>query len=142
MNVHETFNLRPVSTRQQLLIKSQNIYSLSLLDIHNTYTWNTNAFKGATKLYFMLSSIVVIILLDTDLYQSAFSVYSFKKLVFRLSVFFVFYLFCFEFDFIFGHFSDNICVIIVDIGTKSSVVLFSPRSFQINLLFWFYINYF
>ena len=35
--------------------------------------------KGAMKLYFMHCSCVVIILLITDLYKSAFSTYSFKK---------------------------------------------------------------
>ena len=51
-------------------------------------------FKVATKLYFMYYSRVVIILLSTGLYKSAFSTYSFAKtrfssfcaLVFRVSV--------------------------------------------------------
>ena len=40
-----------------------------------------------------------------DLCWSGFSAYSFKKLVFRLSVFWVFCQFCFEYDVIFMDFS-------------------------------------
>ena len=42
-------------------------------------------------------SCVVIILFNTDLYKSAFPTYSFKNLVFDLSVFCIFCLLCFEF---------------------------------------------
>ena len=42
-------------------------------------------------------SLVVIILFNTDLYKSAFPTYSFKNLVFDLSVFCIFCLLCFEF---------------------------------------------
>ena len=47
--------------------------------------------KGTPKLYFMHYSCKVIILFNTDLYQSAFSSYAFKKLVFLVSVFCVFH---------------------------------------------------
>ena len=50
---------------------------------------------GTPKLFFLHYSCLVIILSDTDLYKSTFSVYSFKKLVFRLSVFCVF-AYCFK----------------------------------------------
>ena len=58
-----------------------------------------------------------------------FSNYFLKKLVFCLSVFRVLCLFCLEFDVIFADFLYNICVNIVYIGTKCSVVLISPRFF-------------
>ena len=45
--------------------------------------------KGATKLYFTHYSCVVIILFNTGLYKSAFSISSFGKLVFCLSAPFV-----------------------------------------------------
>ena len=41
----------------------------------------------------------------------------------------IFYLFCFEFEFIFVDLSYNICRIIAQIGTKCSVILFSANSF-------------
>ena len=47
-------------------------------------------FKGATKLYFMLSSCAVIILFKTDLYRSAFSTYSLEELFFQLFLLYVF----------------------------------------------------
>ena len=50
--------------------------------------------KGAPKLYFMHYSCVVTILLTADLYKSVFSAYTFKKLVFRLFVFYVFWIQC------------------------------------------------
>ena len=65
--------------------------------------------KGATKLYFMLSACMVTILFNTDLYRSAFSTYSLKKLFSRLSVFYVFCLYYVEFSFIFEEFLENIC---------------------------------
>ena len=46
-------------------------------------------FKGATKLYFTHYSCVVIILLITDLYKSAFSIYSLGNQFFCLSALFV-----------------------------------------------------
>ena len=65
-------------------------------------------FKGATELYFMHYSRVVIILLSTGLYKSAFSTYSFGKarfssfsiLVFHvpISLVFIFPVLCFEFN--------------------------------------------
>ena len=42
--------------------------------------------KEASEFYFVHSLCVVIILFNTDSYKSAFSTYSFKKVVFRLSV--------------------------------------------------------
>ena len=42
--------------------------------------------KGATKSYFMHYSFVVIALFNTALCRSAFSIVSFGKLAFRLSV--------------------------------------------------------
>ena len=59
---------------------------------------NRLASREGTKLHFMHSSCMVIIFFNTDLRKSAFTIYSFKKLVFRLFVFYVFCLFCFEFD--------------------------------------------
>ena len=46
-----------------------------------------DAFKGATKLYFMYCSRVVIIFLSPRLCKSAFSTYFLVKLVFRLFLF-------------------------------------------------------
>ena len=43
--------------------------------------------KGATKLYFMYCSCVVIVLFSPGLYKFAFSTYSLVNLVFRLFVF-------------------------------------------------------
>ena len=48
-------------------------------------------FKGATKLYFTHYSCVVIILFYTGLCRSPFSTISFRKLVFRLSMLYVFF---------------------------------------------------
>ena len=52
------------------------------------------------------------LLLNRELYKSAFSIYSFKKLVF-ICLCSVFCLFCFEFSDILGNFFENICVIFV-----------------------------
>ena len=60
----------------------------------------TVKFKGATKLYFMNYFCVVIFLLITDLYKSAFSTCSFKKTLSFLFVFCVFCLICFKSNFI------------------------------------------
>ena len=57
---------------------------------------NNNAIKGATKFYFTHHLCGVIILFNTDLNKSAFSTYSFGKLVFCLFVF-LFYLNNFNF---------------------------------------------
>ena len=68
-------------------------------------TSHEHMFKGAAKSNFMYYSCVVNILFNTDLYESAFSSNSFKKLVFCLSVVFcVFCPFCFQFDVIFKYF--------------------------------------
>ena len=61
-----------------------------------------------------------------DVYKSAFPKYSFTKLVFSLSVFCVFCL-CLEFEVIFTNFY-SIFLIIIYIGTKYSVILFSPEA--------------
>ena len=52
--------------------------------------WVWLYFKIAPKSYFRHYSSVVSILFNMGLYQSAFSTYSFRKLVFRLSTFYVF----------------------------------------------------
>ena len=67
---------------------------LLLLQRKDHYKSNRTNIKGATKLYFMYYSCVVIILFSTGLYKSAFSTCSFGKtrfssfcvLVFRVSV--------------------------------------------------------
>ena len=69
----------------------------------------------------MHSPNVVLVLLKADLYKSIFSTHSFEKLVFHL--------FCFEFDVMFVDFFYNICVIIVYIGTKFFLILFSSKGF-------------
>ena len=96
------------------------------------------------KLYFMHFSCVVIILFNAEvtiLLKSAFFViHSFKKLVFRLSAFYVFCLFCFELDIILVNFLYNICVVIVYIDTKCSVILFLPKSLKDSFLFSLDIN--
>ena len=86
------------------------------------------------KLYFTRSSCVVIIFFNMDLSKSVFFTYSFRKLVFRLSVFYDFFLLYFEFNVILVDLVCNIYVIIVYIGTKYSVVLISPKSFSMKLL--------
>ena len=69
-------------------------------------------------------SCVVVILFNMSLYKSAFSDYFFGKPVFHLFVFCVFCLLCFEFDVIFKILY-NIFAIIVYIGSKCSIILFS-----------------
>ena len=77
--------------------------------------------KGATKLYFTHYSCVVIILFNTGLYKSAFSISSFGKLVFCLSAPFVLCLIWYNLDKV-----CNICLVIVNIlGVRYSVFLFS-----------------
>ena len=94
-------------------------------------------FKGATKLFFMHYSCVVIILLFlfyfTGLHKSVFSNYSFGKLVFCLSALFVFSS-CSEFDVIFINYC-NICIIIIDIiGVRYSVFLYSLMTSNLSNL--------
>ena len=92
---------------------------------------NRLASREGTKLHFMHSSCMVIIFFNTDLRKSAFTIYSFKKLVFRLFVFCFLSilfrirccLFYFELYIIFADFLINICAIIIYIGTKCSVIL-------------------
>ena len=62
--------------------------------VHNVKNYILHV-KEATKLYFMHYSCVGSILFNMNLYQSAFSTYSFEKLVFFM---FCACLFCFEFD--------------------------------------------
>ena len=88
-------------------LKTTNTFPPGLL-----YT-QFSVFKEAAKLYFVHFSCVDIIIFDTDLYKTAFSVYSCKKLLFILTVFYVSRLFCFELDFIFVDFLCNIFEIIV-----------------------------
>ena len=54
----------------------------------------------------MFYSRVVIILVNMGLYKSAFPTFSFEDLVFHLSVFCIFYFFCFEIDVIFKDFQN------------------------------------
>ena len=54
----------------------------------------------------MFYSRVVIILVNMGLYKSAFPTFSFEDLVFHLSVFCIFYFFCFEIDVIFEDFQN------------------------------------
>ena len=65
--------------------------------VHNV----KNSVKGAAELYFTHYSWVAIILFHTDLHKSAFSTYSFEKLLCFFLVFLVFCFFCLlclEFD--------------------------------------------
>ena len=71
---------------------------------------------------------------NKDLHKSVFSIYSIRKIVFRLSVFYNFGIFYFEFDLIFVDILCNIYVIIVYLGAKCSMVFFLPKSFQVSLL--------
>ena len=69
----------------------------------------------------MHSPNVALVLLKADLDKSIFPTHSFEILVFHL--------FCFEFDVIFVVFFNNICVIIVYIGTKFFVIFFLSKGF-------------
>ena len=80
--------------------------------------------KGATKLYFAHYLCGVIILFNTSLDKSAFSTYSFGKLVFRLSAFSMFPS-CSVFLFHLRQFYYNIYIIFVFIGVSYSMILFS-----------------
>ena len=91
------------------------LYGLTILSI----------FKGAMKLYFMYYSRVVIYLFSTELYKSAFSNYSFRKLVFLLSLFSFLFIWCFKFDVISKNFilfvqpiSDKFVIIIIGVITE------------------------
>ena len=77
-------------------------------------------FQGAMKLYFRHYSCGVIILLNTGLDKSAFSTYSFGKLVFILFVFSAFSVFLFYLRKFY-----KIYLIIVFIDVSYSVILFS-----------------
>ena len=84
----------------------------------------TQSIKGATKLYFAHYSCAVIILFIMGLYKSAFSTDSFGNLVFA----FLGFLHCVKFDVAFIHFH-NICMIIVLlVGVRYSLLLFSVIS--------------
>ena len=56
-----------------------------------------------------------------------------KQQAFRLSAFDVFYIFCFEFYVSFADFWYKICVIIVYIGTKCSVICSQQSAFKESL---------
>ena len=60
-----------------------------------------NVIKGVTQFYFMCYSWLVIILFIKDFFKSVFPAYSIKSLSFRVSVFRIFCLFCFELSVIF-----------------------------------------
>ena len=83
------------------------------------YRVYAHLFKGAMKLYFTHYLCAVIILLNTILDRSAFSTYSFEKLVFRLSVISVF-----SAHSLFWFYLHNIYVIIVYISVRNSLILF------------------
>ena len=83
------------------------------------YRVYVHIFKGAMKLYFTHYLCAVIILLNTILDRSAFSTYSFEKLVFRLSVISVF-----SAHSLFWFYLHNIYVIIVYISVRNSLILF------------------
>ena len=71
-----------------------NLYNLAICPTIMFTIASTNLLtmitEGITKLHFMNSACLVIILLNTDLHRSAFSTYSLKKLVFRFCVFYLF----------------------------------------------------
>ena len=62
-----------------------------ILNFDQIYCSNSLIIKGAEKLYFMDYSRVVIILFSTASNKSKFSIYSFGKLGYRLSVFLEFF---------------------------------------------------
>ena len=78
------------------------------------YRVYAHLFKGAMKLYFTHYLCAVIILLNTILDRSAFSTYSFEKLVFRLSVISVF-----SARSLFWFYLHNIYVIIVYVSVRT-----------------------
>ena len=98
--------------------KSVSVYDFSFLNLllkSIFYQFKIIEFlKGATSLFFTHYSCVAVILFNTGLYMSALSTFSFGKLVFSLSVLFVFSV-CSEIDIIFINF-DNICIIIAYIA--------------------------
>ena len=96
--------------------------------------------KGATKMYFTDYSCVVDILFNTSLYKSVFSVYSFGKLVFCLSVLFVFFA-CSEFKVIFKNFCNIWINMIYVVGVRYSVFLFSFITSHFNSL-WGQMSYY
>ena len=84
-------------------------------------------FKGATKFYFTHYLHMVIILFNTGLYKSAFSTFSFGKLAFCISVApvfsvssLLFWIRCYLHSRAY-----HICIIIVEIGVRWSVISFS-----------------
>ena len=101
----------------------RNMYSgFIVICVHNVKNYILN-FKGAMKLYFMHYSWVVIILFN----KSVFSTYSFEKLVFVCSESFV----CSVLNSMWAFkTSYNICVIIIYIGTKWSLTLFSVKAIE------------
>ena len=102
------------------------IIHLLLYSLHDC-TFNVETLfmlKELMKLYFMHYSCMVIILFTLGLDKSTFSTYNFKNLDFRLSMFCVFCLCCFEVRVTLTFF--NIYVIIVYIGTKGSLILLPP----------------
>ena len=74
-------------------------------------------FKGASKFYFAHYSCVVIIVFNTGLYKSAFSLYFSRKLVLRLCMFSVFSIRSHLYRLY------NICIIFDYIGVRWSVTL-------------------
>ena len=76
-------------------------------------------FKGAIKLYFMRLSRVVIILLNAGLSRSAFSSYSFRKLVVVAFLCFLCFLLVLYFEF-----NGTICINIIYISSKCFMLSF------------------
>ena len=104
------FSKEPLPQKSEIKISYYNDFIINLFKVNKKKILGcfearsdvlTANIKRATKLYFMHYSCVVIILFNMDLFKSAFSTYSFKNLAFRLPVFFIFCLFCFELDVIF-----------------------------------------
>ena len=76
---------------------------------------------------------VIIILFNTDSYNSAFSTYSFKRLVSFLSVFCFFCLFCFKFDAIFIDFLYIFVIIVYEyVPLTISYHLYFTRISQVS----------
>ena len=81
-----------------LIDNSQNILNYYFTSTYHKSRYSGLLLKGATKFYFTHYPCEVIILFNTGLYKSVFSTYSFGKLVFYLSAYFVFSAACSEFD--------------------------------------------
>ena len=101
--------------------------SLMLSKLDRNIVWESSDVKGATKLYAMRLSRVVIILFNTGLSRSAFSTYSFRKLVLIVFLWFLCFLLvlCFEFN-------ATICMIIIYVSSTCSVIFSHLTVFKNN----------